>query len=392
MKTAFMYSDEFEDVIYRADHPLKPARFKLAYELAKSYGLFGPFHHRVIKAKPCAVEDLLLAHSVEYVEAVEHAAEPRPEWDLLMYGLGTNDTPLPPQIYEWSRLSVGASMQAAKLVESGEADVAFNIAGGQHHAFRNRASGFCYFNDAAVIIQWFLNKGYERVAYVDIDAHHGDGVQQIFYRTDRVLTISLHETGFSAFPGTGFEREIGEEEGTGYSVNVPLLAGSDDDVFWYAFNEVVPPLLDIFRPDVLITQLGVDTFCSDPLAKLNVTTHGYCRVIEEFKRLSPGKWVALGGGGYNQLNVPRAWTLAWAIMCGVGLPNHLPRHYQKLLKKYQIIGEEDDPPQELRDQRYRTDLATKIHFLIELEKTVSYIKSHQMQQIRPCASDAASGR
>ena len=381
MKTAFMYSDDFEQFTFREGHPLKPARFKLTYELVKAYGLFGPFHHRLIKAKPCAADDLLLAHSVEYVEAVEHAAERPSEWDGAMFGLGTPDNPIPPDIYAWSLLAVGASLQAAKLVESGEADVAFNIAGGQHHALRSRASGFCYFNDAAICIQWLLNKGYQRIAYVDVDAHHGDGVQQIFYRTNRVLTISLHETGFSAFPGTGFEREAGEEEGEGYAVNVPLLPGSDDDVFWYAFHEIVPPLLEAFRPEVLVTQLGVDAFRSDPLAKLDMTTRSFCEIIEEFKRLTPGKWIALGGGGYDVLNVPRAWTLAWAMMCGVDVPNHLPRHYVKWLKKYRLIDEQAEP-QELRDQPYFTDLKTKIHLLIELEKTVSYIKNRQFKILR----------
>ncbi|PIE35889.1 acetoin utilization protein AcuC [candidate division KSB3 bacterium] len=381
MKIGFLYSDEFEKMAYSPSHPLKPMRFRLTYELAKAYGLFRSFHHRLIKAKPCTIGDLVAVHSVEYIEAVEHANIDLPEWDMQAYGLNTLDNPLFPQVYKWSLLAVGASVQAAKLVETGEVDTAFNMAGGLHHASRNRASGFCYFNDIAIIIQRLLNKGY-RVAYVDIDAHHGDGVQEMFYRTDRVLTVSIHENGFSAFPGTGFEREIGEEEGQGYAVNIPIPSGSDDEVFCYAFNEIVPELFEKFQPDVMVTLLGTDTFRSDPLTSLEVTTSGFCRVVEALKALSPGKWIALGGGGYDVLTVPRAWTLAMAIMCGVELPYALPKHYQKFLRRKNLIDEEKQHEHyRLRDLPYQTDLATKITHLIELEKTLSYIRNRQLTMI-----------
>ncbi len=378
MKTAFLYSDEFEKFAYSPSHPLKPMRFRLTYELAKSYGLFRSFHHRLIKAKPCTIDDLVSVHSIEYIEAVENADVNLPEWDMQYYGLNTPDNPLFPDVYEWSLLAVGASLQAAKLVEAGEVDMAFNMAGGLHHASRNRAAGFCYFNDIAVIIQLLVDKGY-RVAYVDIDAHHGDGVQEIFYRTDRVLTVSIHESGFSAFPGTGFEREFGEEEGQGYTVNIPLLPGSDDDVFCYAFNEIVPELFDAFQPDIMVTLLGADTFRSDPLASLDLTTNGFCRVVESLTTLSPGKWIALGGGGYDVLNVARAWTLAMATMCGVELPDTLPRHYQKFLRRKNLVApDEQNENSRLRDQPYQSDLTTKIKHLIELEKTINSIRNRQL--------------
>ncbi len=381
MKTAFIYSDEFEKFVYTESHPLKPVRLKLTYELAKSYGLFRSFHHRLLKATPCTIDDLVSVHSVEYIEAIERAADELPEWEIARYGLNTPDNPIFPQMFEWSLLSVGASLEALRLVESGDAEIAFNIAGGMHHAFRNRASGFCYFNDAAVVIQSLLDKGY-RVAYIDIDAHHGDGVQEMFYRTDQVLTISLHESGQYLFPWSGFEREIGLGGGEGYAVNIPMLPGSDDDVFWYAFHECVPMLVERFQPDVLVTQLGVDTLRHDPLASLNITTHGFCRVVHELKHLSPGKWIALGGGGYNVFNVPRAWTLAWAIMSDAEISNSFPRHYQKVLKK--VIGAEQQPLEDqkkLRDPLFQIDLETKIHLLIELEKTISYIKNRQLKLI-----------
>ena len=374
MRTAFIYSHEFERFTYSPSHPLKPIRFKLTYELTKAYGLLDLPDTRVVQSVPCSEADIATVHSIEYIEAVKHGAERFAEWDLISYGLGTAENPLPPKVYEWSLLGVGASLQAAKLVASGEAAIAFNMAGGQHHASRNRASGFCYFNDVSVVIRYFLDQGY-RVAYIDIDAHHGDGVQEMFYRTNQVLKISLHESGLYLFPGSGFEREMGVGEGAGYSVNIPLLPQADDDIFWYAFHEIVPPLLDCFKPDVLVTQLGVDTFEADPLTTLSMTTQGYSQVIQELKRLSPGKWVAFGGGGYDVLQVPRAWTLAWAIMNEIELPDKLPDQYCALIHH---LGSHDGY---LRDKPYQTSNTIKRRILKELEKTLAYIKEHQLKMI-----------
>jgi acetoin utilization protein AcuC len=376
MKTAFIYSEEFENFTYSPTHPLKPIRFKLMYELANAYGLFDIPHARLIQPVPCSEEDLATVHSIEYIEAIKHGAERFPEWDLISFGLGTEDNPIFSQVYEKSLLAVGASLQAAKVVESGEADIAFNIAGGQHHAFKNRASGFCYFNDVAVVIYSLLNKGH-RVAYIDIDAHHSDGVQEMFYRTNQVLTISLHESGEYLFPGSGFEREIGLGEGKGYTVNVPLLPYSDDEIFWHAFHEAIPPLLERFKPDVLVTQLGIDTFQTDPLTTLSVTTNGFCQVIEELKRLSPGKWVALGGGGYDIFHVPRAWVLAWAIMNDIDLPDRLPDQYYMQVQN--MIGH--NGTRTLRDMPLHAGQVIQQRNFKALERTLKYIEDHQLKMI-----------
>ena len=380
MKTAFIYSDEFEKFTYSPTHPLKPIRFRLTYELAKAYGLFQIPNTRLIQAVPCTEEDLATAHSVEYIEAVRYGAAVFPEWDLISFGLGTEENPIFPQVYERSLLAVGASLQAAKLVARDEAEIAFNIAGGQHHASRNRASGFCYFNDVAMVIRYLLDQGY-RVAYIDIDAHHGDGVQEIFYRTNQVLKISIHESGEYLFPWSGFERELGVGEGKGFSVNIPLLPNSDDEIFWYAFHETVPPLLACFKPDVLVTQLGVDTFHTDPLTTLSITTTGFCKVIEELKRLSPGKWVALGGGGYDILHVPRAWTLAWAIMNEIELPDWLPDQYWKLIQNMA----ECNGNRNLRDAPLQAKQTRKQKNFKALENTLNYLREHQFKII--CGTD-----
>jgi acetoin utilization protein AcuC len=376
MQTAFVYSPEFENFTYSPKHPLKPIRFRLTYELVKAYGLLQLPQTRLIHAHPCTEEDLATVHSVNYIEAVRFGEEMFPEWDLASFGLGTEDNPSFPAVYDHSRLAVGASLQAAQLVARGEVAIAFNMAGGQHHASRNRASGFCYFNDVAIVIRYLVDQGY-RVAYVDIDAHHGDGVQEIFYRTNQVLTISLHESGQYLFPWSGFEREIGLGEGKGYAVNIPLLPHSDDEIFWHAFQAVVPQLLECFKPDVLVTQLGVDSFQTDLLTTLNVTTNGFCQVITELKRLSPGKWVALGGGGYDILHVPRAWTLAWAIMNEIELPEQLPEQYWNLLPTLHIKAS----ARNLRDAPLPAKPIRRQKNLRALETTIGYLREHQFKII-----------
>jgi acetoin utilization protein AcuC len=325
MKTAFLYSDDFSRFSYGAAHPLKPVRLKLTYELIKACGLLAPDDPRVIVPSRAKREDLLAFHSPEYIAMLEASNNGKPVPGAAVFGLGESDNPVFPGMFDWSLLVAGASLKAAGLVDSGEAAIAFNISGGLHHALASRASGFCYINDPVLAIMLLVSRG-RRVAYIDIDAHHGDGVQAAFYDTDRVLTISLHETGRTLFPGTGFERETGEGAGKGYSVNVPLPPEAGDELFVRAFSSVVPVLVEQFRPDVIVSQLGVDTFRSDPLAHLNVTTEGFCAMVSMIKALAP-KWVALGGGGYDVGNVARAWTLAWAIMNDVQAPDEIPASF-----------------------------------------------------------------
>jgi len=238
----------------------------------------------------------------------------------------TGDNPAYPGMYELSALVVGATLKAAALVASGEVDVAFNCAGGLHHAAPDHASGFCIFNDVVIAIKSLLEKGL-RVAYIDIDAHHGDGVQYAFYDTDRVLTISLHESGRYLFPGTGDVSETGVGAGAGYSVNVPLAPYTDDEVFLHAFDEVVEPLVNAFYPDILVTQLGCDTHYHDLLTQLSLTAEGYAGAIRRMRGLAR-KWVAVGGGGYEASVVARLWTLAYGIMMGHEWPDEIPRDFR----------------------------------------------------------------
>jgi acetoin utilization protein AcuC len=321
LKTAFVYTDRYFSYDYGDSHPLRIERLRLTHDLCEAYGLFDLPNTGRIETQPATEPEILRFHEPDYTEALKQASAGRLHGNY-HFGLGPGDNPVFPGLWEWSLLHTGASLQCARLVSEGKARIAFNIAGGLHHAHPSQASGFCYVNDPVLAICHFLDRG-DRVLYLDVDAHHGDGVQWAFYEEPRVLTVSFHQDGNTLFPGTGGLDETGRGTGIGYAVNVPMFPGTDDHVFWKGFSQVVPRVMEAFRPDVVVTQLGVDAFLTDPLASLKLTTNGFSRVIEYLTR-EGGAWVALGGGGYNPANVARSWTLAWAIMNGVELPDDLP--------------------------------------------------------------------
>jgi acetoin utilization protein AcuC len=262
----------------------------------------------------------------------EFSASDDPRADF-SFGLGDAECPVFKGLYDCAALGAGATFEAARLVVEEGFDIAFNLAGGWHHAHRAKASGFSYLNDAVLAINWLVARG-RRVVYLDIDAHHGDGVQEAFYGSDQVLTISLHESGVYFFPGTGFENEIGTGRGRGYSVNVPLIAHTDDALYMKAFDEVVYPLIAAYDPDVIVTQIGADAFRTDPLSRLEITTHSYSYIMRKLKALRI-PWIALGGGGYDLMNTTRAWTIAWAVMNGIELNPRLPAQF---VGKIQPLG------------------------------------------------------
>ena len=293
---AFVYDDALSQHVLRSDHPMRPVRLRLAYELLSAYGAFDGDSSRLINPRSATEEELEWVHTPEYIAAVRALsaglATDRPE----RFGFSAmGDNPVYPGMYDAATLSSGATLVAAELVAARRVDVAFSISGGLHHAAPTHASGFCIFNDPAIAIKYFLERGM-RVAYVDVDAHHGDGVQHVFYGEDRVLTISIHESGRFLFPGTGFVSESGVGDGVGYSVNIPLYPYTEDEPYLWAFREVVPPLVRAFAPDVLVTQLGIDSYHSDPITHLQLTSRGYVEVIREFAKLGL-PWLALGGGG-----------------------------------------------------------------------------------------------
>ncbi|GAA2720492.1 acetoin utilization protein AcuC [Actinocorallia aurantiaca] len=291
---------------FGSTHPLNPVRVELTMDLSRRLGVFANAELRGFES---AGDGLLsLVHGREYIEAVKRAGrELKPHY---VFGLGTTDNPLFEGMHEAASLIVGASVGAAKAVWTGETEHAANVSGGLHHAMPDAAAGFCIYNDVSVAIAWLLEHGAQRVAYVDVDVHHGDGVQKAFYEDPRVMTISLHESPRTLFPGTGFPQETGAD---GTAVNVALPPGTGDRAWLRAFDAVVPPLLRAFQPQILVTQQGCDTHQADPLAHLSLTVDGQRTIYQRLHALAHetagGKWVLTGGGGYELVQVvPRAWT------------------------------------------------------------------------------------
>ena len=341
-KTAFIYSDSLSQHTLSETHPMKPVRLRYTHELLEAYGAFDAPNVSLASPRVASNDELLWYHSPEYIAAVRRLNDGDFSVDQLRFNFGPGDNPAYQGIYDASALSTGATMTAVELLLSDEVDAAFSISGGLHHAMPSYAYGFCVFNDPVIGIKRLLAQGM-KVAYVDIDCHHGDGVQHAFYDTDRVMTISLHESGAFLFPGTGYTQEIGAGRGRGYSVNVPLYPYTTDEVYLWAVREVAMPLLRRFRPDALVTQLGIDSHFRDPITHLALSVQGHAAVVEELGSLGVGKWLALGGGGYDLQAVARAWALDFAVMSEQRLSANIPQAYSE---KYAVssLRDVDDIP------------------------------------------------
>ena len=330
-----LWDDVLASYDFGRGHPLRPLRLELTLALARDLGVLGRPGVTVRAPASSGEETLELVHDRDYIEAVRRAPDDLLGRLSLRYGLGSGDNPVFQGMHEAAALVTGASVEAARAVWEGTSQHAVNLAGGLHHAMPGRASGFCVYDDPAVAIAWLLQAGATRIAYVDVDVHHGDGVQAAFYADPRVLTVSLHETGTYLFPGTGFPEETGEGEGAGTSVNVALPPGTDDAGWLRAFGAVVPDVLTAFAPQVLVTQLGCDTHTLDPLAHLALSVDGQrttYRLLHELAHaLCDGRWVVLGGGGYEIVQVvPRAWTHALAEVTGAPVDGAVPEDWQEL--------------------------------------------------------------
>ncbi len=300
------------------EHPLNPVRLELTMALARDLGVLDRAGVQVRTAPPAPDELLTRVHREDYLQAVRSA--PLDPF-FSGWGLGTTDNPVFDGMHEASARVVGATVAAAEAVWTGAARRAVNVAGGLHHAMPARASGFCVYNDVAVAIARLLDLGARRVAYIDVDVHHGDGVQAIFWDDPRVLTISLHESPLTLFPGTGFPDETGGRGAEGTAVNVALPAGTGDDGWHRAFHAVVPSVLRAFEPEILVTQCGADGHRLDPLADLRLSVDGQRATYLALRALADefcgGRWVATGGGGYALVEaVPRAWTHLLATVTG----------------------------------------------------------------------------
>src|SRR5205085_10049139 len=274
----FVYGENLLAYDLGDEHPLSPVRRQLAVERSRAFGLLARPAVALVEPRSALLEEIERVHAPAYVEAVRrYSAEPAlaASWEAGQWGLALGgDTPAFAGMHEAAAALCGASLTGARAIWGGEADQAFCAGGGLHHAFANRAAGFCIYNDCAVAIQALLDAGAERVAYVDVDVHHGDGTQWIFYEDPRVLTCSVHESGRYLFPGTGGLGECGAGPGLGTSLNVPLPPFAGDEPYLRAIEEVIGPAIRGFLPDVLVTQHGADPHHADPLAHLQVSMAG----------------------------------------------------------------------------------------------------------------------
>lgn len=320
-----VFDKTLTDYDFGPSHPMSPLRVDLTMRLAEDLGVVGASGSGLVAVDaPLASDDLVASvHSGSLIEAVQASSRDPHRLDVT-HGLGTEDNPVFEGMHVAAAHVVGASVEAARQVWSGERLHAANIAGGLHHAMPDRASGFCVYNDVAVAISWLLANGAERIAYVDVDVHHGDGVEKIFYDDPRVLTISLHETGQLLFPGTGFPDDTGGPDAPGSAANVALPPGTADAGWLRAFHAVVPPLLREFAPDIVVSQHGCDSHIEDPLAHLMLTVDGQRAANQALHDLvhevCEGRWVVTGGGGYAIVDVvPRSWAHLLATVGGTPL-------------------------------------------------------------------------
>ncbi|MEX3610403.1 acetoin utilization protein AcuC [Rothia sp. LK2588] len=338
--TTVLWAPSLSDYFFGDYHPMHPSRLDATAALARELGLFDLPQVSLEAPEVATDEQLRLAHDAAYIQQV-HAISEDPTQSIPECGLGTEDTPGYQGIHEASARLAGGSLQAAQAILDERAVHAVNFSGGMHHAARSRASGFCVYNDCAVAIQHLLEHGVTRVAYIDVDAHHGDGTQNIFWDNPAVMTISMHESGMTLFPGTGFSNESGPcGEAAGTSVNIALPGDTSDGAWIRAFDAVVPPLLREFQPEVIVSQHGCDSHFADEMSHLSISVDAQRELAAYIGRLADelceGRWIATGGGGYSVHNaVPRSWAHLIAIAAGdpLDIRRPTPQAWQKYMKE-----------------------------------------------------------
>ena len=337
-----VWSPSLLEYRHSADHPMSPQRLDLTMSLATELGVLDGVE--MLDPGSATDEELLRVHTTRYIDSVKAAGElPPGEHPGMSHGLGTADNPTFPAMHEASAAVAGGTMTAARAIASGAATRAVSVAGGMHHAMPAAAAGFCVYNDAAVAISWLLDNGYDRVAYVDIDVHHGDGVQTAFYEDPRVLTVSLHQHPATLWPSTGWASETGVGRAEGTAVNLAYLPAATDDLWLRGFHAVVPGALRAFEPEIIVLQAGCDSHREDPLADLSLTVDGhrssYLEMVALADELCEGRLIAIGGGGYELVRVvPRSWTHLIAAVLGVPLDPHtaVPESWQSMAHRFTV--------------------------------------------------------
>jgi len=385
-RCSFVFSEELLNYKFSSHHPFNQFRLKLTVDLLNKLHALDP--GQVIPPKMASEEELAHIHDRSYIEAVKKAGQGQLQKEIAEnYGLGTEDTPIFPNMHEASSLLVGGTLTAVDQVMTGSALHALHLGGGLHHGFRGKASGFCIYNDSSVAIKYLQEKYNARVLYVDTDAHHGDGVQWSFYDDPNVCTLSIHETGRYLFPGTGNINERGQGEGYGFSFNIPIDAFTEDDSWLHVYTQSFKEVAEFFKPDVILTQNGADAHYYDPLTHLSATMKIYREIPklahEMAHQFCNGKWIAVGGGGYDIWRViPRAWALIWLEMtensnCYGSLPEEWVRKWQK--ESPVGLPKEWDDPDDLYTPIPRKAEITEKN-LLTLEKVLYPIRNHQKKE------------
>lgn len=351
-----VWTERFLGYSWTPEHPMKPARLKFTMALAQSLGLLDGVE--LLEPARAGTADLLRVHTADYIEAVEHARAPAgassQEAPLAPpYGLGSPDNPVFPGMHQAASVIVGGTLAAAREIAEGRTRRAISIGGGMHHAMPASASGFCIYNDAAVAISWLLDHGFDRIAYLDVDVHHGDGVQRAFYGDPRVLTVSIHQHPATLWPNTGWPEEVGCDGAEGTAINLGVLPGTRDAQWLRGFHAVVPGAVAAFQPQIVVSQCGVDTHREDPLADLELTVDGqraaFLAMRELADRYAQGRWLAVGGGGYGLVRVvPRAWThlLATALDRSIAPETEIPPDWIELVR---AAAPRVEPPRTMGD-------------------------------------------
>lgn len=367
-KAVFVHSERLDELTYPPQSPFNTSRAGRLRKIIYSMGMLsGPDTVQVVP-QLAQRKDLERIHSARYLDALEKASrDGNGGVELLFMGIGTGDCPIFPDMYDYSVLACGATLTAARMILDGSARVAFNPSGGYHHAWPEQAAGFCYINDVAIACHVLAEAG-KRVFYLDIDVHNGDGVAGAFYERRDVMTLSFHESGKTLFPGTGFEDEIGQGDGTGYCVNVPLPAGIYDQAYLKAFDDITIPLIKAFKPDVIVLEFGADALAGDPLAHLRLTNNTYADIIQTL--LTFGKPILMtGGGGYHVENTVRAWALGWGVLSGSD------SHHDNI-GMGGVMLESTDWSGGLRDRHLPETPAQRQEVLPAIENTVKVVKAN----------------
>ena len=368
-RAVFVHSSDLEKYKYPAECPFNISRAGKVRKIIGSMGLLLGNDRREVAPRTAERAVLEKSHSSRYLDALQAAAKGDLDIESLRMGIGTPDCPVFRDMYDYATLACGATLTAVNLILSADAELAFNPSGGYHHAGPELAAGFCYINDVALACLILAEAG-KRVLYLDVDVHHGDGVQNSFYNRANVMTISFHESGKALFPETGFEDEIGTGPGKGYCINVPLPAGTYDQAYMKAFRAIVPPLFNAYKPDVIVFELGADALAADPLAHLQLTNNTYADIIYHLLDFNISILMT-GGGGYNIDNTVRAWALAWNVLCGADLQNQ-----DANIGMGGVMMESTDWPGGLRDRQLPID--TKQCGTIEsiIDTTIEIIKTN----------------